>query len=384
MMRVPTLFEGDLWTDEEQSYWLAFSQLSGPGFGVTKLRNLFEEFHTLKPIWNADREMLVQLKVLSHDGIDLFLQRRKTIDPPALLEELKQNGIKAFPLLHPSYPFRLREIHDPPLVIYMRGELSPEDLTYSAAVIGTRKPTSYGQRIAKDMARSLSQAGVAVISGMAVGIDSLAHYGAIEGGGKTVAVLASGVDICYPSSNRPLFNKLVDGSHGAVISEFPPGTRPEQWRFPARNRIISGLSEVVLVIEAGETSGSLITARLAFEQNRDVFAVPGRIDSAASKGCHQIIRDTMATLLTSVDEIMKAKNWVTAAPVRNVPTVVELYGREKELFELLSNEPMHFDMLCEKSGMSPPELSATLTMLELSGVVTRHTGDWYSREFIIK
>jgi DNA processing protein len=379
-VEMTTAWEEDIWTEEEQSYWLAFDQLSGPGLGAVKLRSLFELHHSLKPIWHADRDMLIGTKALSRDGIEQFLQKRKEIEPAEILAKLKNTDIKAFPLMHPSYPFRLREIFDPPLVLYMRGELSPEDITHAAGVVGTRKPTSYGQRLAKEFARSLSGAGVAVISGMAIGIDSLAHYGAIEGGGKTVAVLACGVDVCYPSSNRPLFQKLVEGRFGAVVSEFAPGTRPEQWRFPARNRIISGLSEAVVVIEAGETSGSLITAKIAFEQNREVFAVPGRIDSVASKGCHKIIKEQTAQLCTGVDDVMEKMRWVSVKLGREVPTVVQLFGREKEVFELLSNEPMHFDHISERSGIPAPELSATLTMLELAGVVTRHTGDWYSRD----
>jgi DNA processing protein len=275
----------------------------------------------------------------------------------------------------------LREIHDPPVVIYMLGELEPEHLQHSAAVIGTRRPTTYGQRLAKEIAGGLAQNSVGVVSGMAIGIDSIAHWGAIDSGGKTVAVLACGVDVCYPSSNKPLYKKLVDGLHGAVISEFPPGIRPEEWRFPARNRIVSGLSDAVLVIEAGESSGALITASIAFEQSRTVFAMPGRVDSDKSKGCHMLIRAGKAHLCENHLDIMRTMDWVPAPPVRGVPTVVELYGRERDLYDLISAEPVHFDYLVEKSGMPAPELSATLTMLELAGVVTRHPGDWYSRAY---
>lgn len=265
------------------------------------------------------------------------------------------------------------------MVLYMRGQLKPEDAIHSVAVVGTRRPTSYGTRNAKEFGRVLAANGVTVVSGMAVGVDSLAHWGAIEGGGKTVAVLACGADVCYPSSNKPLYQAIVEAERGAVVSEFFPGTRPEGWRFPARNRIISGLSDAVVVIEAGHDSGSLITARLGFEQNRSIFAVPGRVDSPMSRGTNQLIAHHFAQLVLDAPDVLSHLHWISVDRGTEVTTIVELFGREKEIFELISPEPVHFDYLCEKSGMQPGELSATLTMLELAGIVTRHPGDWYSR-----
>ncbi|HEY9776043.1 MAG TPA: DNA-processing protein DprA [Planktothrix sp.] len=375
------LSEPELWSDEEQAYWLAFDRLPGTGIGVSKLKQVFERDHTIKSLWCANADELAKYKIFTAQMIESWLEKRSQIDPESVLNDLKKTDIQAYPFFHPRYPYRLREIHDPPAVLYMLGELTPDDLRHATAVVGTRKPTSYGERLVKQMTENLALSGVGIVSGMAIGIDSLAHWAAIEGGGKTVAVLACGVDVCYPSSNKPLYQKLVGGEHGAVISEFPPGTKPEEWRFPARNRIVSGLSDAVLVIEAGEKSGALITASIAFEQNRTVFAVPGRVDNPQSKGCHMLIRDGKAHLCEGFLDLMRTMEWISAGPVRGVPTVVELFGRERELYELISSEPVHFDYLCEKSGMPAPELSATLTMLELAGVVTRHPGDWYARSY---
>ncbi len=371
----------ELWTEEEQAYWLAFDSLSGSGsgFSAKKLTIMYERLLSLKPAWHASRDTLREIPGFTNESIDNFIEKRKTVDPERVLESLKKAGIRAYPLMHPEFPFRLRQIHDPPLVIYMKGHLRPDDLQHSCAIVGTRQPTSYGQRLAKEFGRDLARSGVAVISGMAVGVDSLAHWGAIEGGGKTAAVLATGVDVCYPSSNKPLYSKLTQDELGVVVSEFRPGTTPEPWRFPARNRIISGLSQAVAVIEAGETSGSLITARLAFEQSREVFSVPGRIDNPMSKGTNSLIAKTIAHLCTGYEDIMKEMMWVPA-PVKTIPNVVELYGKEREVYDLVSNEPVHFDVLCERSGIDPPELSAALTMLELAGVIIRHPGDWYSKQ----
>jgi len=370
----------ELFTKRELAHWLAFSQLSGPGIGVAKIMRLYEHFNSLEPVWHSTPGQLRQLQFLTKGNIDAFMTKRDTIDPLELLKIVESKGVKAYPIMHPRYPYPLREIADPPLVLYMLGELNPDDLRYAVSVVGTRHPTQYGHRLAKQIASGLSGSGATVVSGLALGIDSLAHWGAIEGGGRTVAVLPSGVDICYPSSNKPLYARLSTGENGAVVSEFFPGTKPKEWHFPARNRIVAGLSQAVVVVEAGETSGSLITARIAFEQSRSIYAVPGRLDSPMSRGCNQIIAETKAKLLLDYTDIFKDLNWV-ASPIagREVPTVVQLFGRERDLYELITGEPVHFDVLCERTGMNAGELSATLTMLELAGVVSRHPGDWYSR-----
>lgn len=379
------IFTDDLWSQEEQAHWLALDRICGaagmvPGIEAIKLRQIYERYNSIVPLFTEDRETLREYKFCLPEVLDNFIAARHNFDPEKLLQEMATNGYQAYPFYHPRYPFRLRQIHNAPLVIYMRGGLEPEHVQHCAAVIGTRQPTAYGQRHAKEMAREIAATGVCVVSGMALGVDSIAHWGAIESGGKTLAVLACGVDICYPSSNKPLFKKLTEDPHCGLVSEFFPGVKPEKWHFPARNRIISGLSKAVLVIEAGETSGSLITAQLAFEQSREVYAIPGRLESMASKGTNDLIRRNVATLCVSSKQILTDMGWAPGAPVRNVPTVVELYGRERELYDMISPEPVHFDYLCEKSGIPAPELSATLTMLELAGVVTRQPGDWYSRD----
>jgi DNA processing protein len=371
----------DLWTDEEQAHWLAFDQLSGPGLGIQRLKLLYDRMQSMQAAWTAGRDQLRSLGILNLETVDAFIEKRKTIDPAALLDKIRKDNIQAYPLYHPLYPMRLREIHDPPIVLYINGKMTPDDMLYAVGVVGTRRPSSYGQKYAKEISKNLAMAGATVVSGMAVGVDSLAHWGAIEGGGKTVAVLGCGPDVCYPSSNRPLFKKLIDGEHGAVVSEFFPGVKPEPWRFPARNRIISGLSKGLAVIEAGETSGSLITAKLAFEQNREVFALPGRVDNPMSRGTNKLIGSHTAHVLSSHEDILNELRWASVPSNGQLPpAVVELYGKEKDVFELISAEPVHFDHLIERSGMQSGELSATLTMLELAGMVERLPGDWYSRQ----
>jgi DNA processing protein len=364
--------------DDELAIWLGMNALSGPGFGPKGVLRLYDRFRDIKDAWFASRDEVISAVQCSRDYADSFVAKRAEIDPEALLKKLKRSGALAIPYNHTLYPFRLREIHDPPTVLFVNGALNESDFAHVVSIVGTRSPTSYGQKLAKDVARGLSESGAVVASGLAIGIDSLAHWGAIEGGGRTIAVVATGPDICYPSSNKRLMNAILDG-HGVVVSEYFPGTKPEKWHFPARNRIVSGLASAIVVVEAGETSGALITARLGFEQNRDIFAFPGRVDSPMSAGTNSLISKSQAQLVRNHKDVLDALEWVTTSG-REVTTVVELFGREKEIYEMLSNEPTHFDVLCERAGMSAGEMSATLTMLELAGVVTRHQNDWYSRQ----
>lgn len=365
---------------KELCFWLGFDQMTGVGLGAKRTRMLFEHFLSAEAAWNATASELKTLPWMKSEQIEQFIQKRADIDFDKLLQILEKESVTALPFYHPLYPPRLREITDPPLVLYMKGQLTPLELDHSIAIVGTRRPTAYGQRLAKEFARGLAEAGATIVSGMAVGIDSLCHWGAIEGGGRTVAVLASGPDLCYPTSNKPLYNGLIDGTHGAVISEFFPGTKPEPWRFPARNRIISGLSKGVVVIEAGATSGSLITAEIGFEQSREIFALPGRVDAPMSMGCNKLIAANKAQLVMNYIDVLNGLNWVSVPTMRDVPSMVELFGREKEVFELVTAEPIHFDVLTQRLEMSAGELSATLTMLELAGIVERLPGDWYSRQ----
>lgn len=364
------------YSEEELAWWLALHSMPVAGLGREYLEKLIDRFQG-PSAWTASRSEIISRDSALARGVDIFIERRKEIDAEALLKQVRATEIDAFPIGDPRYPPALRHIANPPLVLFFRGELFEFDFMHTVAIVGTRAATPYGSRIAKDMARDLARAGIVVVSGLAYGIDSLAHWGAIEGGGRTVAVLASGCDLCYPSSNKPLFNKILDG-HGALISEFFPGVKPDKWHFPARNRIVSGISRAVVLIEAGESSGALITANIAFEQDREVFAIPGRVDMPSSAGTNRLLVQQKAHPVCNAEDVINGLKWETTN-VGGVTTVVELFGREKEVFDRLTTEPTHFDVLCHETGMGAGELSATLTMLELAGIVIRHPGDWFAR-----
>lgn len=366
--------------DDELASWLAFDQMTGIGLGPRKILQMYERTQSLVAAWEATARQMREYQWPFDDKlVNQIVAKRKEINPEALLNDLRKTDTTAWAYADPRFPQLLKHIHDPPALLYVRGRARDTDFTHTVGVVGTRRPTSYGQRIAKEMARGLSSSGVTVVSGLALGIDSLAHWGAIEGGGRTIAVLACGPDVCYPSSNKRLVKAILEDDRGLVMSEYFPGTQPDSWRFPARNRIVSGLSKALVVVEGNMVSGALITARMAWEQSRQVYAVPGRIDAEMSQGPNHLIKELQAGLVTDYKDVMKGLDWVTAGIVRDIPTVVELYGRERDVYELLSGEPVHFDVLCERTGMPAGEMSATLTMLELAGVAARHPGDWYSR-----
>ncbi len=276
------------------------------------------------------------------------------------------------------YPPRLREIHDPPLVLWLRGDAACLSLP-AVAVVGSRAASDYGRRVARELARELARRGLAVVSGLALGIDAEAHRGALEAGGITVGVLGCGLDVVYPPTHGQLYHDLA--ATGAVLSEYPPGTTPEPFRFPARNRIVSGLSLGTLVVEAGRRSGALITARLALEQGREVFAVPGRIDSHKSSGAHQLLQDG-AKLVQSVDDICEEIGWQLApsskpsAPTTSVTPVTG--AAELALLAILAERSCEVDELVRASGLEAATVGSSLLRLELAGVI-RAVGRGYER-----
>lgn len=366
-------------SDEELAHWLAFDCMEGIGLGSRRIRQLFDKLQSMKSAWGASAEVLKYVPGFDPELISRFIEKRRSMEPWKVLDKLRATGIQAWPVNDPRYPIALRNIYDPPALLYVNGNVRQNDFEFAIGLIGTRKPSSYGQKLAKDTGRGLSDHGVTVVSGMAIGIDSISHWGALEGSGRTIAVLGCGPDVCYPSSNRKLFNEILSKDRGLIVSEYFPGTSPEPFRFPARNRVISGLSKGVIVVEGGLGSGSLITANQAFEQNREVFAFPGRVDSDMSAGTNKLIASNKAQLISSYKDVLHSLDWVQGA-ISDAPIMVELFGREREIYDLLAaSDPTHFDSLIERTGMSAGELSATLTMLELAGVVTRMPGDWYVR-----
>ena len=350
-------------------YWVALSKVSS--LGARRIIKLVEFFGSAKSAYLADIDALYGTG-LPDKVLRAFIHERDKIDPYASERQLADLGFQAVTLAQDSYPFLLKQIYDPPAILYYRGDLNILNGA-CVAMVGSRKATEYGKTAAAKIAEGLAEAGVVVISGMARGIDTVAHLGTLRSGGKTVAVLGCGLDICYPPENIKLREKIV--INGLLLSEFPPGTQPKPANFPMRNRIISGLSLATVVVEAAEKSGALITADCALEQGRDVFAVPGSIHSPASKGCHRLIKEG-AAMVEDVADILTAMGVEAAATKEATKQVTVL---QFMVLEVLEYEPVHFDDVCVRSGLSAAQLAGVLLELELAGMLKKMPGNYYLR-----
>lgn len=352
----------------ELKYWVGLSRI--PGIGRVRFSQLREHFGSLEHAWEAPETELKRAGLDSR-SIDALLVLRPRISLDTEMKKLEHYQIKALTCEDPAYPARLREIYDYPPVLYVRGNLPPQDEP-CLAVVGTRHPTIYGRQVTEEIVTELVQHKIVIVSGLARGIDSIAHLAALDAGGKTMAVFASGLDIVYPAENAKLAQAITE--RGALISEYPPGVKPKAERFPLRNRIMSGLSLGVLIVEAGAESGALITARQAVEQNREVFAIPGSILSPASKGTNSLIQEG-AKLVCNCSDVLQELNLAMVAPHQlEMQEFQPADAAESAIVKQLTLEPSHIDEICRRSGLSMPQVSSTLAILELKGVAKQIGG----------
>ncbi len=364
-------------TGKHQKYWLGFNKIKG--LGAVRIKAIWQQFGDLETAWNADIRHLQEVEGISKVQAESIIEQRSKIDPAGELDDVKKYGLTLLTLQDPEYPDILKEIYDSPPVLFVKGRLLRQDYRRSIAIVGTRTPTPYGMKVASELASHLASSGVTVISGMALGIDTKAHQGALKvEGGRTIAVLGSSVERVTPVSNRRLYEAIIE--RGAVISEYPVGTPPSPWHFPQRNRIISGLSKGVVVVEGSEDSGALITAKAALEQNRAVFAVPGAVNSPMSKGANKLIKEG-ARLVESVQDIFEELNWKIAPPGKAVSkeSAPSLEEDEKLLYAQLGPEPLHIDQLMRATGLTSSKVSAILLSLELKNIILQHPGKRYTR-----
>lgn len=309
------------------------------------------------------------------------IQRVKGCDVSKELSLIEKNKIKTITLLDKEYPAALKSIAAAPLLLYVQGEILAQDC-FAIAIVGSRLSSFYGIKTAERLSRELSYRGFTIVSGMARGIDTAAHKGALKSGGRTIAVLGCGLDIVYPRENKKLSDEII--RQGAVISEFPLGTAPEKFNFPIRNRIISGLSLGTVVVEAGKQSGALITANYALDQGKEVFAVPGHIDSPTSQGTHQILKDG-AKLAESADDILEELQPIIKSHLKELkktdsPLLPRLNPREEKIYNLLSaSRPKYVDELSKEVAFPPAQVLSILSMLELKKIVKRLAGQRFVR-----
>jgi DNA processing protein len=341
-----------------------------PYIGPARIERLLQTFGSLSIAWSAPAgELRVALESRS---LSALLAARSRIDPAGELERLSRLGIRAVHPGHPSYPRLLAEISGRPSLLYVRGELAPAD-DKSVAIVGTRRATPYGRQAAERIAAELAQAGITVVSGLARGVDAAAHRAALAVGGRTIAVLGSGPDVIYPAEHGRLAEQILES--GAILSEFPPGAKPDAQNFPARNRIVSGMTLGTLIIEAPARSGALITASFAGDQGREVFVIPGSIFAQTAEGTNALLRDG-ARLVRDGADILEDLGLGGRDPVVT-QTQLLLGEDEQRLFEAVGKEARHIDELAEDAGLPAGAASALMLTLELKGLVRNHGAQYY-------
>jgi DNA processing protein len=365
-------------TADERLLWLALHLI--PGLGSTLFRRLITHFGSPREVFNAGLEELAGVQGVSKAMARRISRRQHDIDPERELCKAERIGARILCLPDEGYPELLRQIHNPPMVLYIKGVDIPQDVLLFA-MVGSRKPTGYGLSSAERLAAGLAARGAWVVSGLARGIDSAAHWGALLAGGSTVAVLGTGIDCVYPSENEALSHRITE--KGCLVSEFPLESHPEPRNFPIRNRIISGLSKGVVVVEAARRSGSLITASIALDQGRDVFAVPGSISSFVSVGTHQLIKQG-AKLVEHAEDVLEEYGWSGTIRTRSVESASppeDLSVAERLVYDRLGDYPLHIDEIVRASaGMDAGKVTGILLKLEIQGLVRQHQGKMFTRE----
>ena len=355
---------------EERSFWVGFNLVKG--VGAVRFKMLQSHFGNLQEAWKAPVNDLVSAG-LSVKLAEKVAQVRLTLDLEGVISRIGKLGITILTLDDETYPARLREIDQPPPVLYIRGTLSPDD-SWSVAMVGTRRISSYGRQVTDEIASYLAANGVTIVSGLARGVDGVAHLSCLRAGGRTIAILGSGVDRIYPPENAQLAEKII--ASGAILSDYPPGTPPDATNFPPRNRIISGMSIATIIVEAGETSGALITGQFAVDQGREVFAVPGNIYAPQSKGTNRLISQGAHPLLSARD-LIDILDLTRITEQKTARKVVPADETEAKLLKVLSLEPLHLDDIRNQTDLPIERVSATLVMMELKGLVRQVGGNNY-------
>ncbi len=366
---------------EEYFYWLALKSV--PGIGNRTFKRLLTRFGTPENVFKSSPEELFAAETVSPRMVS-GIQKVKGEDRIRKeLAEVKKRGFHLISFADDEYPGYLRQIHDPPPILYVNGEHMPR-LGVAIGIVGSRHATQYGIAMTRELSGGLVESGLTIVSGMARGIDTAAHEGALAAHGKTVAVLGCGLGTIYPLENKKLYHKIA--AQGAVISEFPIHAMPEAHHFPIRNRIISGMSLGTVIVEATTRSGSLITAQCAMEQGREVFAVPGSVRSFKSTGTHQLIKqgaklvEDVTDIIEELDPILHPQNICANKEANNAGVLAALSGEEKRVLEALTPYPIHIDTIIRQLSLNPGEASGILLQLEIKGVAEQMPGKLFVRK----
>ncbi|MBW4613486.1 MAG: DNA-processing protein DprA [Desmonostoc vinosum HA7617-LM4] len=369
---------------EERAYWLAWSQVSG--VGPVLLRRLQQHFGSLSQAWKASPARLREIEGIGFHTLEKLVQQRSRLHPEQLLIKHQQENSHFWTPADADYPRLLLETPSPPPILYYRGEVEPQENLGQkplVGIVGTRQPSEYGIRWTRRISTALAKNGFTVVSGMAEGIDTESHIATIKAGGRTIAVLGTGVDVIYPPKNRDLYQQILTA--GLVISEYPAKTPPDRTHFPRRNRIIAGLSRAILVMEAPLKSGALITATYANDFGRDIYALPGRLDDQPSQGCLKLLNQGASLIVREIDELLTMLGAVPQLDVVEGSSASEqlslpiLSSEMQRVIDAIASETLPFDFIVQQTGMAAGLVSSALLQLELMGLVSQLPGMRYQK-----
>lgn len=357
----------------KKKYWVAFSSIEEVDSKF--IQRLYNYFGDIETAYNASLNDLSQIEGLNVKKAQTFIEKRDKVNPDKVLDEIIQRKLTFLTFDDENYPYMLKNISDPPMVLYVKGDLKLCNLDKTLAVVGSRKASTNAKDVLAKILGELRNTDVCIVSGLASGIDTTAHQGALVNNLKTIGVVASGFDFVYPTSNRDLYKKIEDGN-GAIISEYFPTFQPLQFRFPQRNRIVSGLSYGTLVAEAAIRSGALITANLCLEQGRELMCIPGLVSNPNTEGIYKLLKQG-ATMVTCANDILSALNWEVKAEKQLKMALCEFSQDEKKVLASIEIEPKGFDKISSETGINFNELLACLTNLEILGTIKQIEGEKY-------
>ncbi len=362
---------------------ISLLQLSSiDGLGVNKIRNLVNHFGSPLAALNSDYVDLIEVEginqTLAKRIINENINKKFLAESEAQLNLLDKYNAYILTFWDDNFPYYLRKIYDPPVLLFMKGRITPEDEN-SIAIVGTRHPTNYGRKITEQITSELIESGLTIVSGFARGIDTIAHSVALQRNGRTIAVMGSGLDYIYPSENKKLFHSIID--NGCIISEYPFGTKPDAMNFPRRNRIISGLSLGIVIIETDISGGAMLTARYALDQNREVFAVPGNIDMKQSRGTNFLIQTGQAKLVTNANDILEefGERFIKRETKPKEVDLSHLNIFENKIYDVLNYDPIHIDVIAERTELSTSECLVHLLSLEFKNLVKSLPGKYFTK-----
>ena len=360
-------------------FWIALSSIEQ--FDSVFLQKLYNYFGDVESVFNASKNDLEQIEGLNIKKAELFLQKRDSLNPEKIFEEIEKRNIKVLTFDDTRYPYMLSQISNPPMVLYYKGDIFDCNLERTVAFVGSRKASMAGRDSVKRVIASLKNTDLCIVSGLAEGIDAVSHQAAIDNNLKTIGVIASGFDYTYPSSNRHLYDKLEHG-YGAVVTEYFPTFEPIKFRFPQRNRIVTGLSYGTVVGEAAMRSGALISANLTLEQGRELMCIPGDINNKNTEGIYKLIKNG-ASMITSGEDLLNTLNWqievCSGQKDIDLKNILEQNSQFKTIFDIICVESKRFDEIQRETTIKTDELLTTLTMMEMEGLIELTEGDRYKR-----